>query len=123
MNDFYTMIMRDLNSGKTSDEIAHELADNLNKAEAALTKQKAAADKKAKETAEKREDVKNIVNSIFKFFEKWYGIKMGEVEIVDVDDLMKSFDKIGKVYTHFDKMVGDDVSDEDIIRDFVSTLF
>lgn len=123
MNDFYTMIMRDLNSGKTSDEIAHELADNLNKAEAALVKQKAAENKKAKETAEKREDVKNIVNSIFKFFEKWYGIKMGEAEIVDVDDLMKSFDKIGKVYAHFDKMVGDETNDEDIIRNFISTLF
>lgn len=122
MNDFYTMIMRDLNSGKTSDEIAHELADNLNKAEAALAKQKAEADKKAKETAEKREDVKNIANSIFKYFEKWYGIKMGEAEIVDVDDLTKTFDRIGKVYTHFDKMA-DDVSDEDIIREFISTLF
>ena len=122
MNDFYTMIMRDLNSGKTSDEIAHELADNLNKAEAALAKQKAEADKKIKEAAEKREDVKTIANSIFKFFEKWYGIKMGEVEIVDVDDLTKTFDRIGKVYTRFDKTT-DDASDEDIIREFISTLF
>lgn len=122
MNDFYTMIMRDLNSGKTSDEIAHELADNLNKAEAALAKKKAEVDKKAKETAAKREDVKAIADSIFKYFEKWYGIKMGKVEIVDVDDLTKTFDKIGKVYTHFDKIT-DDVSDDDIIRDFISTLF
>ena len=122
MNDFYTMIMRDLNSGKTSDEIAHELADNLNKAEAALAKQKAEADKKIKEATEKREDVKTIANSIFKFFEKWYGIKMGKVEIVDVDDLTKTFDRIGKVYTRFDKMT-DDASDEDIIREFISTLF
>lgn len=122
MNDFYTMIMRDLNSGKTSDEIAHELADNLNKAETALAKQKAEADKKAKETAAKREDVKAIADSMFKFFEKWYGIKMGKVEIMDIDDLTKSFDKIGKIYTRFDK-ISNEASDDDIIREFISSLF
>lgn len=122
MNSFYDLILRELNAGKSSEEIAKALSSDMNKAEKALETQKKKEEEARKAAAEKRLDVRKIYDTIAAYYKKYHDVDFVPFEI---DRFAKILDNVkiskdGKACKF--SFTGKDFDDFAIMR-FLSDLF
>lgn len=115
-----------MNAGKTSEEIAKALSDDMNKAEKALETQKKKEEEARRAAAEKRLDGRKIYDTIAAYYKKYHDVDFVPFENEDVDKLTKMLDSIkfskdGKSFSYKSKDLFD--SDSLSIMRFLSDLF
>lgn len=108
MDNFYDLIMKSLRNGTSIEDIAADFSNNLNSAEKRYLKEKEEKAKKLTLEKEKRADVKKMMQCVFDFYKKWYKWDLGTIEDEDIDEVLRSLDKIN--------------IDEDIINDLIDML-